>query len=111
MEKHVELGYLLDCYGALLTERQRSLIAQSVNEDYSLSEIAEQEGISRQGVRDSIKRGEDQLYELEEKLGILASRSALVAGLNELMAVAGSVPEDEIKRRIYSLLEICEYGV
>ena len=111
MEKHVELGYLLDCYGVLLTERQRSLIAQSVNEDCSLSEIAEREAISRQGVRDAIKRGEDQLYELEKKLKILATQSALKTGLKELMTRVSDAPEDEIRSRIRSLLEICEYGI
>ena len=67
MEKHVELGCLLDYYGALLTERQRALLEQHVSEDCSLAEIAEREGISRQGVRDALKRGEEQLYELEHK--------------------------------------------
>ena len=54
MEKHVRLGLLLDIYGELLTERQRSILFQSVNEDCSLAEIAEREGVSRQAVRDAI---------------------------------------------------------
>ena len=54
MEKHVELGCLLDYYGALLTERQRALLEEQVSEDCSLAEIAEREGISRQGVRDAL---------------------------------------------------------
>ena len=53
-EKLIELGELLDWYGLLLTEKQREIMAQYANENCSLSEIAEREGISRQGVRDQI---------------------------------------------------------
>ncbi len=70
MERIVELGNLLDCYGALLTERQRTLLFQQVCEDCSLSEIAEREGISRQAVRDAIVSGERQLRQYEEALGL-----------------------------------------
>ena len=84
MEKHVELGCLLGYYGALLTERQRALLEQHVLEDCSLAEIAEREGISRQGVRDALKRGEDQLYELEQKLGFMRRDAALLQAVDEL---------------------------
>ena len=62
---------LLDFYGELLTERQRSCYDLHVNEDLSLSEIAEQCGISRQGVWDNIRRAEQTLREIEEKTGLL----------------------------------------
>ena len=55
----------------MLTEKQRDLIDLYYNEDLSLGEIAQHQKITRQGVRDSIKRGEEFLYELEEKLGLL----------------------------------------
>ena len=71
MEKHVELGCLLDYYGALLTERQRALLEQHVSEDCSLAEIAEREGISRQGVRDALVRSEEQLRGYESALGLI----------------------------------------
>ena len=83
MEKHVELGYLLSFYGAVLTERQKKLMEQSVNDDFSLREIAEREHISRQGVRDSLKRAEEQLYFLEEKIGALRRYQALMSALED----------------------------
>ena len=68
-EKNLEMCSLLDTYGAVLTEKQRNVMQMYYFEDFSLSEIAELEGgISRQGVRDFIKRGEAVLTDLEEKL-------------------------------------------
>ena len=68
-EKNLEVSVLLDHYGALLTEKQQQMIDLYYNDDLSLSEIAEQEGISRQGVRDNIKRAEAQLLSMEQALG------------------------------------------
>ena len=65
------MSMLLDFYGDLLTERQRNCCDLHYNEDLSLSEIAEQCGISRQGVWDTIRHAEDTLRETEEKTGLL----------------------------------------
>ena len=73
MPKNLEISFLLDFYGDMLTEKQRSMVEYYYNDDLSLSEIAENEGITRQGVRDAIKRAEGQLLEMEERLS-LASR-------------------------------------
>ena len=89
MAKDLRITFLLDFYGDMLTEKQREYfdlhynedlslaeIAQSegvecyYNEDLSLAEIAEEKGITRQGVRDGIKRAEQQLLEMEERLGL-----------------------------------------
>ena len=70
MGKDLNITVLLDFYGELLTENQSKVLDLYYNEDLSLAEIAEPMGITRQGVRDSIKRGEKQLYDLEEKLGL-----------------------------------------
>ena len=67
MAKNLEISYLLDFYGDVLTDKQRDVMEQYYNDDFSLSEIAENFGISRQGVRDAIKRGETTMLELEEK--------------------------------------------
>ena len=72
---------LLDFYGELLTERQRSCYDLHINEDLSLSEIAEQSGISRQGVWDNIRRAEQALLEIEEKTGLVRRFTALRQGL------------------------------
>ena len=69
MAKNLQIAVLLDYYGELLTEKQRDFISLYYDEDLSLAEIAENEGITRQGVRDSIKRAEALLFEMEEKLG------------------------------------------
>ena len=62
---------LLDFYGELLTEKQRECYDLHYNEDLSLSEIAEQSGISRQGVWDNIRRAEAALNQIEEKTGLI----------------------------------------
>lgn len=71
MEKRVELNLLLDFYGALLTEHRREMLRLYVEEDMSLQEIADESGISRQGVYDSIKKSEAQLLDYESKLGLM----------------------------------------
>lgn len=68
MSKNLDVAVLLDFYGEMLTEKQRDAIDLYYNQDLSLAEIAEHENITRQGVRDSIKRGEVFLFELEDKL-------------------------------------------
>jgi len=62
---------LYDFYGELLTERQREFFDFYYNDDLSLSEIAENAGISRQGVRDVIVRAEAQMQEIEDKTGLI----------------------------------------
>ena len=68
MEKKVEVSVLWQIYGKLLTEKQYQFIDYYYNQDLSLSEIAENENITRQAVRDIIKKGERKLFEYEEKL-------------------------------------------
>jgi predicted DNA-binding protein YlxM (UPF0122 family) len=74
---------LLDFYGELLTEKQRECYDLHFNEDLSLSEIAEQSGISRQGVWDNIRRAEATLRELEEKTGLVRRVMELERELEE----------------------------
>ena len=77
MAKNLDVVLLTDYYGEMLTENQRKFIDYYYNDDLSLSEIAENEGITRQGVRDAIKRAETQLFDMEKKLGF-AERSRKV---------------------------------
>ena len=60
MAKNLEISFLLDFYGDMLTDKQRDVVELYYNEDLSLAEIAAHSGITRQGVRDSIKRAEDR---------------------------------------------------
>lgn len=71
MPKDLRVSILLDFYGEILTGTQRETVDAYYNQDMSLSEIAGDRGISRQGVRDAIKRAEQLLYEMEEKLGLV----------------------------------------
>lgn len=65
--KNLYISALLDVYGDFLSEKQKTLTEYYYNDDLSLSEIAENEGITRQGVNDLIKRAEAQLKAFEEK--------------------------------------------
>lgn len=70
-QKDMKNSLLLDFYGEMLSERRRAIMEMYYYEDFSLSEIADETGISRQGVRDSVKKGEGELAALEEKLGLV----------------------------------------
>ena len=83
--KPLEMSLLFDFYGETLTEKQRELFDLYYNEDLSLAEIAEHAGITRQGVRDSIKRAEHALGEMEEKLGLVARYGGTERCAEELM--------------------------
>ncbi len=72
MAKNLDVVLLCDYYGEILTENQRKFIEYYYNDDLSLSEIAQNEGITRQGVRDAVKRAETQLFDMEKKLGFAA---------------------------------------
>ena len=77
MAKDLQMSMLLDFYGGLLTEKQQNAIDLYYNQDLSLSEIAEDAGITRQGVHDAIRRGEAELLALEEALGFGAKTEKL----------------------------------
>ncbi len=70
MDKNIEISLLFDFYGQLLSEKQHEAVSLYYNDDLSLSEVSEVMGITRQGVRDLVKRSEAELYEYEEKLGL-----------------------------------------
>lgn len=91
MSKNLEIANLLDFYGGLLTEKQLNVVDLYYNEDLSLGEIAEHEHITRQGVRDSIKRGEKYLLELEEKLHMLESYQKLSAMMESIAELSSTI--------------------
>lgn len=113
MEKNVEISLLFGFYKNLLTARQADTVDLYYNEDLSLAEIGEELGISRQGVRDNLKRAEQLLYDAEEKLG-LAKRFIEIRGkLGEIdimikeiegLAEANRLPAD-IRKKINAALE------
>ena len=92
--KDLGISLLLDFYGEVLTDKQKEVIDLYYNEDFSLAEIAENCGISRQGVRDVIVRAEAAMNELEDKTGLLKrfmrmqdSVDAIVAAANEIKTI------------------------
>ena len=91
MAKDLEISILLDFYGDVLTEKQRDVMEQYYNDDLSLSEIAANFGITRQGVRDAIKRGEGILLELEEKVGFAKRYRAVQEGIDHIEHLARDI--------------------
>ncbi len=85
MAKNLEFSFLLDFYGEMLTEKQREAIDYYYNKDFSLSEIAYNQGITRQGVHDTIKRAENLLINMEEKLGLVERFNYINQGLEQIL--------------------------
>lgn len=94
MGKNLEFGYLLDIYGELLTEKQYEMLDLYYNGDLSLAEIAQQHGISRQGVHDSIKRGEELLLGYEKVLKLSDRQREYEKTLRELKGQALDILEE-----------------
>lgn len=115
MEKIVEQGLLFDFYGELLTEHQREIYEDAVCNDMSLAEIAEQYGISRQGVHDLLKRCSRQLASYEDKLQMVrkfAEAKKTIAKIDALADEGKNLPEqacreclDRIKDLTAELME------
>lgn len=104
----MELSLLYDFYGALLKENQQRMFEANVLEDYSLTEIAEEEGISRQGVYDAVKRASVQLKRYEERLGLVKRfqrQNTLVRLLKERLTEFGGIQQEEGWQEIRLLLE------
>ena len=101
MAKNLEISFLLDFYGDMLTTKQREVIEYYYNDDLSLAEIAANEGITRQGVRDSIKRAEFQLLDMEERLGLARRFRGMRDGLEQIQEAAQRI-EAYNKQFIYS---------
>ena len=110
-EKNLKLAYLLDFYGDVLDEHTRSVMKAYYDDDLSLSEIAEGVGISRQGVRHIIKKGEDQLTFLEDRLGLaehyeeLAEAVELLEGIKTSL-LGGSINTDEASETLGRVQDI-----
>ena len=109
MSKNLDITLLLDFYGDMLTDKQRSFISYYYNDDLSLSEIAADEGITRQGVRDAIKRAETQLQDMESRLGMAKRFEDMRRGLNEIIEVSNLIAEHNLRHSLSK--EINDYSV
>ena len=93
-EKNMRISYLLDFYGEVLDEHTRTVMDTYYNDDLSLSEVATEVGISRQGVRHIIKKGEEQLLFLEERLGLAEQNEQLQSVAQLLEEIRGKLASD-----------------
>ena len=95
MEKIVEQGLLYDFYGELLNEQQRRIYEDAVMNDMSLSEIAQEAGISRQGVHDLIKRCDKTLEDYESRLHLMEKFRIITEKLEEIKQLT---PDEKIRK-------------
>ncbi len=107
-EKNLKLAYLLDFYGDVLDEHTRSVMKAYYDDDLSLSEIAQGVGISRQGVRHVIKKGEEHLTFLEDRLGLAAHYEELERAVELIDGIKRDIQADTLNKQstIDSLEEI-----
>ena len=104
MEKHVEVSMLCQIYGKLLTEKQYEFINDYYNNDLSLSEIAENNNITRQAVRDVIKKGENKLFEYEEKLLIMEKMLKQEKQIQDILVELSKIQETSSDKKIEKIL-------
>ncbi len=104
MEKKVEISMLCQLYGKLLTEKQCEIIEDYYNHDLSLSEIAENKQITRQAVRDIIKKGEHKLFEIEEKLQIMKRIMNQEKKIQGILAELSKIQDNSSDKKIEKIL-------
>ncbi len=102
MEKNIEISILLQIYKDILTEKQFEILDQYYNNDYSLSEIAENYNITWQAVRDNIKNGEAKLYDLENKLNLMKKNEKQQKILEEIVTKLDNL-EIQDKEKVNSI--------
>lgn len=107
MERSFDIVILLDIYGELLANAQREALDMRYNADLSLSEIAEEMGgVTRQSVLYSIKKGEQRLTELEEKLGFAKRLHTLSAELDKAEKLLCEISDDYSDKRLDEISEL-----
>ncbi len=107
--KNLEISYLMDFYGNLLSDKQRDIIKLYYEEDLSLAEIATEVGITRQGVRDNILRAEKELLNFENALGLWKRFSGITSNLSEIKNIIKSdcvISKKDYDRIIFLIDEV-----
>ena len=105
MNNKVKRSMLCDIYGKLLTEKQFEFINDYYNNDLSLSEIAENNNITRQAVRDIIKKGERKLFEYEEKLLFMKKTITQEQKIQVILSELTKIQADSSDRKIANILD------
>lgn len=103
MNEILEKTLLLDFYGKLLTDKQREMFAMKYEDDMSLTEIAEEYNITRQGVSEAIKNAEKTLLEYESKLMLVKRFKSLELIIEKIDKVVDSVTNEENKKQLNML--------
>jgi len=105
MNKKVQISMLCDIYGKLLTEKQFEFINDYYNNDLSLSEIAENNSITRQAVRDIIKKGERKLFEYEEKLLFMKKTISQEQKIQVILSELTKIQTSSSDRKVANILD------
>ena len=105
MEKNVKISILCDIYGKLLTKKQFDFLNDYYNNDLSLSEIAENNQITRQAVRDIIKKGEKKLFEYEEKLLFMKRMSNQEKTIEHVLSELTKIEKTSSDKKVAQILE------
>ena len=113
MDKNVQISLMLDYYGDFLTPHQQKILRMYYDEDHSLAESAQLEGITRQGVRDAIQRGEATLFRYEQCLGLLRRYEQMRKEIDSALAYIEDVPmsaqqRQQIQEHLRAIVEIWE---
>ena len=106
VSRKIELAWLTAFYGGLLTDKQRQVLALHCEEDLSLGEIAQEAGVSRQGVHDMLTRAAQRLFDMEEKLGMAARFQRMENGLEKCRTLLKEKRYDEAERAIDALIRL-----
>ena len=114
MDKKAQVGLLFSFYRNMLTDRQNECVDLYYNEDLSLSEISEHLGITRQGVRENIKRAEQSMYDIEQRLGLASKFLRIQEKLDNIDDIIREIEQspnvrylsDDIKHKINDILTI-----
>ena len=106
VSRKIELAWLTAFYGGLLTDKQRQVLTLHCEEDLSLAEIAQEAGISRQGVHDMLTRAAQRLFDMEEKLGMAARFRRMEDGLEACRALLREKRYDEAEGVIDTLIRL-----
>ena len=104
--RKIELAWLTAFYGGLLTEKQRQVLTLHCEEDLSLAEIAQEAGVSRQGVHDMLTRAAQRLFDMEKKLGMAARFRRMEEGLEACRALLQEKRYDEAVGVIDTLIRL-----
>lgn len=105
MEEKVKISMLCEFYGKLLTKKQFEFIDDYYNNDLSLSEIAENNDITRQAVRDIIKKGEKKLFEYEEKMGFMKRTLNQEKRIEKALLELTKIQKESSDKQVASVLE------